>query len=391
MELEPFQKRTWAEIDLDAAKKNFNIIKLHTHSKICCVVKANAYGHGAVPLAKLYEKEGADYFAVSNIEEALQLRRNNITKPILILGYTDPRCASLLAANEISQCVFSEEYGRSLSAQAVTQSVNVRIHIKLDTGMGRIGFLCRNEQNLAVEEIERVCGLRNLIPEGIFTHFASADEGSGGETFTKHQFKCFNQTISLLEEKGIKFQLRHCANSAAIFDYPEMHLDMVRAGVVLYGLQPSEELRHPEALSQVMTLHTIVDHIKEVNPGDCISYGRTYTADKKQRIATIPVGYADGLWRANSVHHFKVEVEHEMAPVVGRICMDQCMIDVTDIPEAHIGSEVMVYGTRKENSVDAVATANQTINYEIVCALGERVPRVYVSNGEVVDIADSIL
>ena len=391
--LEPFQKRTWAEIQLSSVKHNFEVIRQQVGNdvKICCVIKANAYGHGAVQLARVYEKLGADFFAVSNIEEAMQLRHSNITLPILILGYTDPRCALLLATNDISQCVFSEEYGESLAQQTVEDGCSVKIHIKLDTGMGRIGFPCRKEYQLPISQIGRVCKLQGLIPEGIFTHFASADEGDFGEVFTKHQFKCFLKTIEELSSIGVNFQIRHCANSAAIFEYPEMHLDMVRAGVVLYGLQPSLELRNRGDLEQVLSLHSVITHIKTVEKEDTVSYGREYVAGEQRRVATIPIGYADGLWRSNAKENLLIEVNGQFASVIGRICMDQCMIDVTDLDNVQVGTQVTVYGLTPKNSIDSIAKRNNTINYEIVCALGERVPRVYKEDETIVAIEDRIV
>lgn len=390
MELQPFQKRTWAEINLDAAVHNYNIIreKVNNDTKLCCVVKANGYGHGAVQLSRLYEQLGADYLAVSNIEEGLQIRKAGIALPILILGYTDPRCAKQLSDNNISQCVFSYEYGRKLSEYAVNFDVAVNIHIKMDTGMGRIGFKCNQE---SWDSIIEVCNLPNLKHEGIFTHFAVADEGDNGKDYTEEQFRKFNDTIDYLVAQGVSFQIRHCANSAGIFDYPEMHLDMVRAGIVLYGLQPSDVLHNPGDLHPVMTLKTIIDHIKEVQSGDCISYGRDFKAEHKMKVATIPIGYADGLWRSNFRNHMIFEVEGCCAPLIGRVCMDQCMIDITDIPTAAIDSIVTIYGENGKNTVDQVAKANETINYEIVCALGERVPRIYKRNANTVEIVDNLI
>lgn len=390
MKLQPFQKRTWANIDLDAAEHNFHEIRncLKSETKLCCVVKANGYGHGAVQLSKLYETLGADYLAVSNIEEAIQLRNNSISLPILILGYTDPRCARELADQNITQCVFSYDYGVALSTNAVEEGTTVKIHIKIDTGMGRIGFQC---QDCELDQAAEVCMLPGLEVEGIFTHFASADEGEGGREYTLGQFNKFMNAISYLEAKGINFKLRHCANSAGIFDYPETHLDMVRAGVVLYGLQPSSVLHNPGNLKPVLMLKTIIDHIKSVHLGDCISYGREFKADREMRIATIPIGYADGLWRSNFHNHMVVEVEGKLAPIVGRVCMDQCMIDVSEIPEVAVNSKVTVYGMDGVISVDHIAEVNGTINYEIVCALGERVPRVYKRKGQTVAVVDNIV
>lgn len=389
MELQPIQKRTWANIDLDAAKHNYYEIRrrLNSETKLCCVVKANGYGHGAVQLSKLYEGLGADYLAVSNIEEAIQLRCAAIDLPILILGYTDPRCAADLGQNHITQCVYSYDYGKALSDNAVKEKVEVKIHIKIDTGMGRIGFQCEDSE---LEDASKVCSLPYLQTEGIFTHFASADEGEEGREYTLNQFNKFMKAISSLEGKGINIPIRHCANSAGIFDYPQMHLDMVRAGIVLYGLQPSGVLHNPGYLKPVLSLRTIVDYVKTVRPGECISYGREYKTDTERRVATIPIGYADGLWRSNFCNHMVVEVEGKLASIVGRVCMDQCMIDVTEIPEADVNSKVTVYGVEGHTSVDRVAEANGTINYEILCALGERVPRVYQENGQTVAVVDNI-
>ena len=390
MELQPFQKRTWAEIDLDAAIHNFNIIKerLMQGTKICCVVKANGYGHGAVQLSKLYEQLGADYLAVSNIEEGLQIRKAGVQLPILILGYTDPRCADQLAKNNISQCVFSYEYGKELSENAIRCCTNVKIHIKIDTGMGRIGFKC---EQASWDKIVKVCNLMGLYCEGIFTHFAVADEGDNGRAYTESQFDKFMSSIEYLKSQGISFELRHCANSAGIFDYPNMHLDMVRAGIVLYGLQPSGVLHNPGELHPVMTLKTIIDYIKDVHAGDCISYGGEFQAEHDMKVATIPVGYADGLWRSNYRNHMSIEVEGVYTTLLGRVCMDQCMIDVSSIPDASINSVVTLYGKNGANSIDCITEDNNTINYEIVCALGERVPRVYKEKGYTVEIADNLI
>ncbi len=389
MELQPFQKRTWANIDLDAVKHNYHEIckRLNLNTKLCCVVKANGYGHGAVQLARIYERLGADYLAVSNIEEAIQLRRAAIGLPILILGYTDPRCAADLGKNHITQCVYSYAYGKMLSDNAVNEKVELKIHIKIDTGMGRIGFQCEKSE---LEDAVKVCSLPNLQTEGIFTHFASADEGDEGKEYTHNQFNKFMKSIQFLEDKGVNISIRHCANSAGIFDYPEMHLDMVRAGIVLYGLQPSDVLQNPGYLKPVLSLQTIIDHVKTVHPGECISYGREYKADTERRVATIPIGYADGIWSSNFHNHMVVEVEGKLASIVGRVCMDQCMIDVTEIPEADVNSKVTVYGVEGYTSVDHVANANGTINYEILCALGERVPRVYKENDQIVAVVDNL-
>lgn len=390
MNIQPSQRRTWAEIDISAASLNFKAIKsrLKPTAKLCCVVKANAYGHGAAVLARLYEKEGADFLAVSNIEEAMQIRNVKVNLPILILGHTDPECAKMLAENNISQCVFSEEYAKSLSEHALKANTQVKIHIKIDTGMGRIGFQCRGNNN-ELESALRTCMLPSLITEGIFTHFASADEGEYGKAFTESQFKSFLHAVDFLESRGVRFEIRHCANSAAIFDYPEMHLDMVRAGIVLFGAQPSKAVTGGIRLYPVLKLKTIVDHIKTIHTGDTVSYGRKYISDGDRVIATVPIGYADGLWRSNGENGTVMSVCGHYAPIVGRVCMDQCMLDITGIDGVKTGTPVTVYG-EGECSVDRIAENNSTINYEIFCALGERVPRVYIENGGIVYIQDNV-
>ncbi len=218
-----------------------------------------------------------------------------------------------------------------------------------------------------------------------------ADEGENGKEYTRCQFNKFMTAIEYLRVKGITFSIRHCANSAAIFDYPEMHLDMVRAGIVLYGLQPSVALRSPGELCPVMKLKTIIDHVKTVHSGERISYGGEYKAGQDVRVATIPIGYADGLWRSNFKNHMMVETEGKLAPIIGRVCMDQCMIDISNIPEAKFNSEVTVYGSNGDISVDRIARANETINYEIVCAVGQRVPRVYKENNQIVAVIGNIV
>lgn len=394
MKINSYQKRTWAEISVDNLQHNFNVVRKAANSaKICCVIKANAYGHGVEQIASLYQELGADYLAVSNVEEAIQLRECGIHLPVLILGYSNPKCAGILSANNFTQCVFSREYAELLSENAVNNNVSVKVHIKIDTGMGRLGFNgmeCAEDPS-KLQDIESVYSLPGLIPEGIFTHFASADDGSDGREYTKKQFGLFCNVLDYLKSKGIDVGIRHCANSAAVFDYPEMHLDMVRAGVVLYGFLPSEKIICDCELRPVLRLVTIVDYIKEVKKGESISYGREFTADKTMKIATLPIGYADGLWRSNFKNGAVVEINGKYAPIVGRICMDQCMVDVSNIPDVKIGSGVTVYGASDAISVNTIAKNNGTINYEILCAIGERVPRVYIKNGAIVGIQDNIV
>lgn len=386
----PEKYRAWAEIDLDNAAHNFHKVRSATESKICCVIKANAYGHGAVQLAKLYQACGADYIAVSNIQEALQLRRQRITLPILILGYSSSRCAKLLADHHITQCVFSYEYGMELARAAAEARVTVKIHIKIDTGMGRIGFLCRDATHNELEAVAEVCRQPHLDPEGIFTHFAAADEGECGDTYTHEQFSLFSGAIDRLASLGVTFPIRHCANSAAIFDHPECHLDMVRAGIVLYGLSPSAQLRNRPELRPVMSLRSVISHIKTVRADETVSYGRTYAAPAERRIATVPIGYADGFSRSVGQSGYCLCVSGQSAPIVGRVCMDQLMLDVTDT-DCRIGDEIVVFGDTPPFTADYIAELAHTVNYEVVCDVGKRVPRVFVRDGEIIEWKDDIL
>ena len=389
------RKRFWAEIDMNAAEKNFNIIKskLASNTKLCCVVKANAYGHGAVYLSKLYESLGADFFAVSNIEEAMQLRNNGIKTPILILGYTPTSCATILAENNISQSVFSYSYASELSKCAKADGVNVKIHIKLDSGMGRIGFDSIHETSKTVETIADVCNMEGLNPEGIFTHFALADDGVDGAEFTRIQYERFTSIVNELALKGIDFEIRHCANSATTFEYPEYHLDMVRVGVVLYGVAPSNKVRGCEELVPVMSLKSVISMIKEIEQGDTVSYGCTFKAQNKTRIATAPVGYADGFWRSNATNGTQMLIRGQRVNIVGRVCMDQLMLDVTNVKGVREGDYITLIGTDKNETItaDELAKNNGTIGYEMICAIGERVPRFYIKDHDIVFVKDNIV
>jgi alanine racemase len=389
------RKRFWAEIDMDAAKENFLCIRslVGSKNKLCCVVKANAYGHGALYLSRLYEELRADLLAVSNIEEAMQLRREGITLPILILGYTPVECARYLAEYGLTQTVYSYEYAKSLNENlaALGQDTCISIHIKLDSGMGRIGFSCKDGVDL--KDVEAVVSMENFIPEGIFTHFALADGGDEGEKYTREQYERFSNYIKRLEEKGIDFPIKHCSNSAAILDFSEYAMDSVRAGIVLYGYAPSNDMRKKLALKPVMSLRAVVSHVKDITEGEAVSYGCTFVADKKMRIATVPVGYADGYLRSNGMNGGYMLVRGKRANIVGRVCMDQLMLDVTDIDGVCMGDTVTVIGRDgdEEISADMIAERNGTIPYEILCGVGERVPRFYISGGEVVKIKDNII
>ena len=360
MELLDIQKRVYAEIDLNALEDNYNSFEKPT----CLVVKADAYGHGSKMLSSFLEEKGANYFAVSNIEEALELRKSGIKAHILILGYTPASCATILASNNIEQCVFSYTYAKELNEYAKKDNVKVNIHIKIDTGMGRIGFQVHGEHN-EIEDAYHACKLSNLVAVGIFTHFAKADEVE--TNYTKMQFEAFTYAINYLKEKNIIFKVHHCANSSAILDYKDYHLDMTRAGIALYGINPSPYKHH---LKPVMSLKSLVSHVKVIKKGDYVSYGGIFQATSDTMIATIPVGYADGIMRSST--GFYVIINGKKCEIVGRVCMDQMMVKTTD---AKVGDEVIIYG--EGVSITDAAKHNNTIPYTLLCAVSRRVPRVY--------------
>ena len=386
-----FVRRTWAEISLDAIAHNFNEIKqkISGRAKICCVIKADGYGHGAVELARVYEALGADFFAVSNIDEGIEIRSAGVRLPILILGYTPVCDAQRLARYNISQAVFSQEYAAALSAQCAEYGCVCNIHIKCDTGMSRIGFMCQQfpRDNDSIEEICSACALPNLRAEGLFTHFCVSDESDGGRAFTERQYQNFRYVADALRQRGLTIPLCHCSNSGAIEDYEQTYCDMVRAGIILYGLSPSPKLAGKLDLQPAMTLKTTVAYVKALRAGSDISYGRTFTAPKDMKIATVPIGYADGYVRQNAGEGYML-VNGRRAKIVGRICMDQTMLDVTDIDGVAVGDEVIVFGNGKygEPTADGIAKNTDTINYEVVCLVGKRVPRVYYQNGKITDV-----
>ena len=385
--LKKIRMRTWAEIDLDNLEHNFNILKalVGNTAMLCCVVKADGYGHGAPHVSRLLEKLGCDYLAVSNIEEALQLRNSGVSLPLLILGYTPPECAETLAENNITQCVYSYDYGVALAENARAYGVQVKIHIKLDTGMGRIGFLYRTEDKSELDEAILIAKNENLSAEGVFTHFASADEVDGGE-YTADQFSSFLRAIDYFEENGVHFSIRHCANSAATLS-PEYSMDMVRLGIALYGFDPFDS--STKDLRPVMRLRSIISHIKTLKAGESVSYGRRFTADKEMRVATVPIGYADGLFRSTSWGGYTLKIGDKPARILGSICMDQLMLDVSDI-DCQVGDTVTVFDGTAPHTANDLARINGTIPYEILCAVSKRVPRAFVKNNQIIDWNDVI-
>lgn len=384
-------KRTWAEISLNAIEHNYNVIrnKVADDTKVCCVIKADGYGHGAVELSQIYEKLGADFFAVSNIDEGIEIRKSGSKLPIVILGYTPVSEAENLAEYDISQAVFSLEYAKELSEKCVEEDCICKMHVKVDSGMSRIGFMCQEfpRDEYSIEEICEACCLPNLEVEGLFTHFCVSDEDAEGREFTNKQYENFIYVRDSLKKRGVDISVVHCSNSGAIEDYPETCCDMVRAGIILYGLAPSSKLADRLDLVPAMTLKTVVAFVKEVQKGATISYGRTFTADRKMKIATVPIGYADGFIRQNAKDGYMM-VNGKKAKIVGRICMDQTMLDVTDIEDVKTGDEVVVFGTGEngEPTADSLAENTGTINYETVCLVGKRVPRIYIKDGKIENV-----
>ena len=373
--MDDLMKRTWAEIDLDAIRHNYHAIRgvLPVGCRFLGVVKADAYGHGALRVSKLLQDEGADYLAVSCLDEALELRRGGITMPILILGHTPKEYTDLLIENGLTQTATCLAKAVEYSEEAVRLGKTLKVHIKLDTGMSRLGYLC--EGGLFEEGVQNIitsCGLPNLDFEGFYTHFAVSDEpDEESRAYTKEQFRLFTAVLDAVEARaGIRFPIRHCANSGAVVSYPETMLDMVRPGLLLYGYGDGGKL----GLTPAMRLVTTVSTIKYHEAGTCVSYGRRFVTARRTRMGVLAAGYADGLPRLSS-GKCSYRIEGRDAPQLGTICMDMCMVDLTDIPGAEVGSEAEVFGPN--NDIQALADAAQTIPYELLCSVTKRVPRVY--------------
>lgn len=378
------RRAVWAQIDLDAAAHNMRQIRKHVGPdvKIAAVVKANAYGHGSVELAKTFAENGADCFAVSSLDEAVELRRYaHIDKEIFILGHTDARRTEELLTYDIEPAVFNLKNAEFFSQEAQRLGKTLRVHIAVDTGMSRVGF---QVNEFSVSEIKAIAALPNIEIRGMFTHFAVSDIKD--KTFTREQYGHFRWMCKRMEEEGIHIALRHCCNSAAALELPEYYCDMVRPGIIMYGCEPSPDVNiKPYDLRPVMSLRCCIAHVKLIDAGATVSYGRHYTAPSRRKIATLPVGYADGYSRILSG---KVDVLYHghRVPQVGAICMDQCMIDVSGEANVHAGDEVVLFGRQGDSfiPIEEIAAACGTINYEIMCNISRRVPRVYMKNGKVV-------
>ena len=382
--MEQLLRRTWAEIDLDALAHNYQTIarRVGEGPKVRGVVKADAYGHGALHVARTLEELGAGYLAVSSLDEARELRTAGISLPILILGHTPEQYVPQLLAYDITQAVTCEAKAVAYNEVARTCGQKLKIHIKVDTGMSRLGYLCAGSHfQTGVEGILHACSLPWLEAEGIFTHFAVSDEPDKPESvdFTRRQFDLFLRVIAALEERGQRFALRHCANSGAVVNFPrEMALDMVRPGIILYGCgDGAAEL----GLRPVMALKTTVSTIKILDPGSAVSYGLLYRTAGRERVGVLPIGYADGLLRSLS-NRCAFYTADGFAPLRGRICMDMCMVDLTGKEHVQVGSEVEIFGSH--SSVDKLAAQAGTIPYELTCAVSKRVPRLFLRRGKVV-------
>lgn len=384
-----FEKHCWAEIDLDALRHNYRLIdRLAGPAKVCAVLKADAYGHGDVMTAQVLAQEGAEWFAVSSLSEALHLRRAGLEQPILVLGHTDPAQAIVLHRQRIIQTVYSPDYAAALSDAAVAARCTVQVHLKVDTGMGRIGFGALGDEAGAVRQLAACWQLPGLEVCGMFQHFSVADSTEPEDiTYTERQHSLFCRVRDALQALGLDTGLTHCCNSAGLVTHPEWGLDLVRAGIILYGIDPSDQVCLP-GLRPVLQLKATVSQVKKLHPGESVSYGRAFTAEHTMRVATLCAGYADGYPRLLSGKGL-VCLRGKAAPVLGRVCMDQMVVDVSAIPEVHSGDEAVLFGTGGPgDTVCTVAVKTGTIPYEILCGVTRRVPRVYREQNRVVEIAD---
>ena len=384
-----FEKHCWAEIDLDALRHNYRLIaRLAGPAKVCAVLKADAYGHGDVMTGQVLAQEGAEWFAVSSLSEALHLRRAGLEQPVLVLGHTDPAQALVLHRQRIIQAVYSPEYARALSAVAVAARCTVQAHLKVDTGMGRIGFGALADPEGAVEQLAACWQLPGLEVGGLFQHFSVADSTELEDlAYTKRQHALFCQVRDGLRARGLDTGLCHCCNSAGLLTHPDWGMDLVRAGIILYGIDPSGQVGLP-GLRPVLRLKATVSQVKALHPGESVSYGRAFTAEHAMRVATLCAGYADGYPRLLSGKG-RVCLRGKAAPVLGRVCMDQMVVDVTGIPGVQSGDEAVLFGAEGPgDTVCTVADKAGTIPYEILCGVTRRVPRVYREGDRVVEIAD---
>lgn len=374
-------KRTWAEVDFGKLAHNYHALRglAPAGTKYLGLVKADAYGHGAVPVAKKLEELGADYLGVACLDEAIEVREAGVKTPILILGCTSSIYAAELVKYNITQACYDLEYAKELSAGAQKAGGIITVHIQCDTGMTRLGFMCHEDtMEKSASEIIEAVKLPGLKAEGIFTHFSDSD---GSEEYTMLQFGRFQDIIQRVRDLGYEFEIRHCANSAATLLYPATYLDMIRPGIVQFGHFPDAKMDHALCdLVPVLELKSRVATVRDVPANTPVSYGRTNTLTRPSRLAVIPVGYGDGFCRGFS-NKLTVLINGKKLPIVGRICMDMCMVDVTDAPDVKEGDVAILYGSDGTNDqpVEAGAEIMNTISYELLCVLTKRIPRIYLN------------
>ena len=383
--MENYKARAWAEIDLDAIAHNVQSIKrlIGEDVKILCVVKANAYGHGFFETAKTMVENGADMLGVATFSEAKQLRLSGFMQPILVLGSVHTSLAADMVRYNISATITDELLARTMSKAAIMQNKQAKFHIKLDTGMSRLGFPCNEE---GIRKIKEICSLPYVCPEGLFSHLACADEKD--RATTDEQFRKFTYAADALRKENITFMYKHICNSAGVVEYPEYHMDMVRPGIIIYGLYPSEDINREKLdLIPTMTVKAKITRIEELPENTPVSYGATYRTTKKTKLATVPIGYADGYLRCLSGTAF-MSVSGVSVPVVGRICMDQCMIDVSAVNNINVGDEVIVFGNGGDSAptVETLAKNAGTVPHEILSLTGNRTPRVFIKDKKIIDV-----
>lgn len=369
--------RVQANINLDTIRNNIINVRnsINKNTKLMVIVKADAYGHGAVAVSKALENGIVDAYGVAIIEEAIELRKAGITKPILILGFTPKEQYNLVISYDVMQTVYQYEMAKDFAKEAIRQGKTAKIHIKVDTGMSRLGFSDTYE---SIKIIKQIASLEGIYIDGLFSHFAKADEAD--KESARLQIQRFKRFNDLLRDEGIHIPIRHISNSAGVIEFPEAEYDMVRCGIVTYGIYPSDEVNHSSLnLIPAMELKSHVVYIKEVEAGTGISYGSTYITNRKTKVATIPVGYADGYSR-NMSNVGKVIIRGQYAPIIGRICMDYFMVDVTDIEGVSQGDVVTLLGKEGDSviSVETLAKWSHSFPYELVCTVGKRIPRVYL-------------
>lgn len=387
-----YLKRTWCEINLDHIQYNINRIREKAQKDVIAVVKADAYGHGDKMVCKTLAQSGIAWFAVSNIAEAVSLRKEGITQNILILGYTPPEYAKTLADYRITQTVYDSSYAELLHQELARLKLSVPVHVKIDTGMNRIGFPHHGTHS-AVQDIRNLSAMQYFQLQGIFTHFCHSDSYQDEAfRYTENQADHFFRLIDALEQHGITFDMIHTQNSAGIIAHPNDRCTHVRAGIILYGLPPSNEMQADFSLRAAMSLKSIVTMVKQVDAGAQVSYGRTFTAGHPMSLATVSVGYADGYSRSFS-SRADVLIRGRRCRIVGRVCMDQIVVDVTDVPGVQTGDPAVLFGTDGSESVsaDELAQLAGTINYEITCSVSRRVPRIYMQDGKAIHMEDYLL